>query len=403
MSIKKKKKTNSNEKELAARHFARFLERMEFLMIAFAGPSALEKIPKRLFEGLYMVRYPALKAKAATGSGVTKEKVVQFNKLMNHSLTDIYITLENGTEILLSWYLSEGTLLVNYFYSLEGEEFTGATELKAFFAPYFPETKGREVLEQSLINLVEDVTISLSDFNHTILKADVEETACFDLSSNHNDIFLHQFKLPKTNITVNDKKRTIYQVCWVDGSMNPIWAKTKPSLIGFKTGSLDIPLDVYIQQHALDRLKERLDIIPGIMHFITFLIFQEKTIPHHKMKDYSLVEFRLSDLKTGYLLVRLVDAKLLIQSFLFLTNNNTPEGEKLKDMVALEKEDKTYLQIDTLPAFNAYHFEKNERLSKLFTAAGCGSLLKLGHLKEFSVLETKDKDPESIIKYLDKV
>lgn len=403
MSTKKKKKTNSNEKELAAKHYARFLERMEFLMVAFAGQSSLEKIPKRLFEGLYMVRYPALKAKAATGSTVTKEKVVQFNKLMNHSLADVYITLENSNEILLSWYLSEGTLLVNYFYSVVGEEFTGATELKAFFAPYFPETKGREILEQSLINLMEDVTISLSDFNHTILKADIEETACIDLSSNRNDIFLHEFKLPKSSITVNDKKRTIYQVGWVTSDLSPIWAKTKPSLLGFKTGSLDIPLDVYIQQHALDRLKERLDIIPGIVHFITFLIFSEKNIPHHKMKDYSLVEFRLSDLKAGYLLVRLVDAKLLVQSFLFLTNNDTPEGEKLKSLVALEKEDKIYLQIDTLPAFNAYHFEKNERLSKLFTAAGCASLLKLGHVKEFSVLEMKDKDPESIIKYLDKV
>lgn len=403
MSTKKKKKTNSNEKELAAKHYARFLERMEFLMVAFAGQSSLEKIPKRLFEGLYMVRYPALKAKAANGSTVSKEKVIQFNKLMNHSLTDVYITLENGNEILLSWYLSEGTLLVNYFYSVAGEEFTGATELKFFFAPYFPETKGREILEQSLINLTEDVTISLSDFNHTILKADIEETACIDLSSNRNDIFLHEFKLPKSSITVNDKKRTIYQVGWITSDLSPIWAKTKPSLLGFKTGSLDIPLDVYIQQHALDRLKERLDIIPGIMHFITFLIFSEKNIAHHKMKDYSLVEFRLSDLKAGYLLVRLVDAKLLIQSFLFLTNNDTPEGEKLKDLVALEKEDKIYLQIDTLPAFNAYHFEKNERLSKLFTAAGCASLLKLGHVKEFSVLELKDKDPESIIKYLDKV
>jgi len=403
MSTKKKKKTNYNEKELAANHYARFVERMGSLMIAFGGPSALEEIPKRLFEGLYMIRYPALKAKAAVGSSVTKEKVGQFNKLMNHSLSDIYITLDNGNEILLGWYLSEGTLLVNYFYSLIGEEFTGAVKLKACFAPYFPETRGRQILEQSLINLMEDVTISLSDFNHTILKANIEKTACFDLSSNRNDIFLHEFKLLKSSLTINDKKRTIMQVGWIDSEFTPIWAKTKPSQLGFKTGSLDIPLDVYIQQHALDRLKQRLDIIPGIMHFITFLIFSEKTIPHHKMKDFCLVEFRLSDLKAGYLLVRLIDAKLLIQSFLFLTNNRTPEGEKLKELVALEKEDKIFLEIDNLPTFNAYHFDKNERLSKLFTDAGCGSLLKLGHVKEFSVLEMKDKDPESIIQYLDKV
>jgi hypothetical protein len=36
----------------------------------------------------------------------------------------------------------------------------------------------------------------------------------------------------------------------------------------------------------------------------------------------------------------------------------------------------------------------------LFIKAGCGSLLELGHLQEFTVNEVKDKDPDSILKYL---
>ena len=56
--------------------------------------------------------------------------------------------------------------------------------------------------------------------------------------------------------------------------------------------------------------------------------------------------------------------------------------------------------IDKLSSFNAYHFERNEKMSKLFQEAGCGSLLKLGHVQEFSLKEMKDKDPESITQYL---
>jgi hypothetical protein len=56
--------------------------------------------------------------------------------------------------------------------------------------------------------------------------------------------------------------------------------------------------------------------------------------------------------------------------------------------------------IDKLSTFNAYHFERSEKMSRLFEEAGCGSLLKLGHLQEFSLNEVKDKDPESIEQYL---
>lgn len=179
----------------------------------------------------------------------------------------------------------------------------------------------------------------------------------------------------------------------------------KPSLLGFVTAGLDIPLEMYVSTHAFQRLQERINITPGLMHQILLLTFLQPKIHHHRIGDKSLVDFYFSNpdgdrIKVGYLVVKLHRSKLVAHTFLFLTNNGTPEGEKLGRLLSIVKEDKKYLEIDALPAFNSYHIDKNEKLSKLFNDAGCGSLLKLGHLQEFTTNLVADKDPESILHYL---
>ena len=48
--------------------------------------------------------------------------------------------------------------------------------------------------------LVQDIIVFLRDLNKSIIKADYSETACFEISSNHNDIYLHEFKTTRTSM-----------------------------------------------------------------------------------------------------------------------------------------------------------------------------------------------------------
>ncbi len=137
------------------------------------------------------------------------------------------------------------------------------------------------------------------------------------------------------------------------------------------------------------------------MHQIMWDIFNSKEITHRWVAGESQVAYYLSDLKVGYFVVKLHGDKLVIHTFLFLTNNATPEGEKLNRLLNTDKKDKMYLDIDNLPSFNAYHIDQNEKLSELFKDAGCGSLLKLGHVKEFTEIDIKDKNSQSIEHYLE--
>lgn len=403
MSKRKQKSGSNNAAEAklqSIRHFKRFKERIEELSSLLAGPEYFKLLPPGAMDSMYANRYPVLKAKPAPGSNIGKAKVIQFNKLMNNLMEGQYLPLDNGNRVPLSWYLSEGLILINFVYILIEHYPVNAEKLKEGFSDFFPETESQTIVENIVDELITDTCILLSDLNKSIYKADVLNTACFDMSTTQNDILIHEFKPKPVSMLIEGNVHNMLRLGWVSPDMEWEWARIKPSLIGFTTGALEMPVDVYIQSHALNKLQERLDISPGIMHSIAFLIFLQDEIPHHYTSGKSLVEYRVSNQKVGYFVMTMHDAKLVIRTFLFLTNDGTPEGRKLEKLAEIEKADKEYLMIDKLSTFNAYHFEKNEKLSKLFQEAGCGSLLKLGHLQEFSQNEVKDKNSESIEQYL---
>jgi hypothetical protein len=403
MAKSKKKLGNGNAVEAklqAIRHQNRFKERIEELCNLLAGPEYFRLLPPGALESMYINRYPVLKAKPANGVEMNKPKVIQFNKLMNTLMEEQYLPLDNGNKVSLSRYLSEGMVLINFIYIFVTHYPINGEKLRQGFEDFFPESESQIIIENAVDELITDTCILLSDFNRSIYKADIMNIACFDMATKHNDIQIYEFKPQKFNIRIEGNVHTTIRLGWISPEFNWVWSMIKPSAIGFPTGPLEIPLQIYIQTHALNKLQERIDITPGIMHSIAFLIFHEEKIPHHYTNGKSLVEYRVSDEKVGYFVVTMNDAKLIIRTFLFLTNDGTPEGKRLLKVAEIERADKEHFMIDKLSTFNAYHFEQSDKMRKLFQEAGCSSLLKLGHLQEFSRNEVKDKDPESIAQYL---
>jgi len=114
-----------------------------------------------------------------------------------------------------------------------------------------------------------------------------------------------------------------------------------------------------------------------------------------------LVAFRLFNTKVGYLLAEYIDDAVLIHTFLFITNNGTPEGQKLTELTGLGKLDKKYLAIDKLSSFVKSDIGKNEKLKSIFEKAGCSSLLDIEETVE--KISTKHADSsitELLLRYL---
>ncbi|SDJ90865.1 hypothetical protein SAMN04487898_10524 [Pedobacter sp. ok626] len=378
----------------------RFIDRIKKLIILVGDEVLLEKFPAIYLEKLYECRYPVLKAKGAPGTDISKARVIQFNKLLLQFMEGAELTLPNGNKIPMAWYLSEGTTLSDSVSEFDISRDPKLEGIKKEFAFGLHESKFHHDLQDILEMLVSEACIFLSDYNDHIYRADISMTPYFAPFNPQNDIIIHTFKPKKETIETNKGARTAIRLGWPSEDFEWEYYNVKPSLLGFKTPGLDIPLELYISTHAFGRLQERINITPGIMHQILLLTFLQPEISHRWNGNESHVDFLVSGQKVGYLVVKLHGSKLMIHTFLFLTNNDTFEGEKLGRLLSIVKEDKKYLEIDTLPTFNAYHIDKNEKLSKLFKDAGCGSLLKLGHLQEFTANQVSDKDPESILHYL---
>jgi hypothetical protein len=149
----------------------------------------------------------------------------------------------------------------------------------------------------------------------------------------------------------------------------------------------ELPIEVYIQQHAVERLMER-TCCPFPHWIYDYLVdaLLKPTVIRMQENRY-LIEYRMVGIKIGYFLTTLVNGELLIRTFLFITHNGTPEGRKLEASTGLQKEDRKYLSIDNIRALANSDIEQNVTMHKLFLQAGLGSLLEL-----CKRVREKDKD-----------
>jgi hypothetical protein len=139
-------------------------------------------------------------------------------------------------------------------------------------------------------------------------------------------------------------------------------------------------LKVFVQQHVLNRIEQRLGkYFSYLSYFHILLAVLGKAIPAAGNNTY-LFPLVHGAAPLGYFKGDVIGDKLVIRTFLFLTNNGTPEGKKLHKLLGLEKADKKYLGFDKLSTFVMSDIKENETLKALFCEAGCRGLFKIDKL-----------------------
>ena len=137
-------------------------------------------------------------------------------------------------------------------------------------------------------------------------------------------------------------------------------------------------LGVYIQSHALNRLKERLDIINDLSLNYQLIAGTCRIKAFEFYRGYLLLPFvTYLNVKVGYLAANVIGDKLVFRTFLFITHNCTPEGDKLKKITGLEKNDIKYWQFDRLSTIASANVDASPALHNLLKELGIDDLLKL--------------------------
>lgn len=374
-----------------------FLQRIRLTCERMAGKGIFEQLPQEHLPGLFEQRLPPLKLEFAPGnfSAAQVKEIETFFRIKMSSLAFKALTGEN---LPLADYFRDGLLLVAYFKTLSRTPHNFEI-LPVLIGAY--QTKSEWFLKaaDAVMHFMNTLCIVYSDPLKRVLAIDYSKTTLLSAKIFTNKIRLTYVPVVASRIKLDGNFRDIFPLNWsgIQGDLEPV--QVIPAEIGYAPEH-DQPVKVFIQQHALTRLVERVSLAEGQLLYMLDVMFRNK--PTGLLYNNSqLVLLRAGSKKLGYLVTKLVDNKLVVITFLFLTNNGTPEGHKLAELTRLQIPDKQYLGIDTLEGVNSLRLAEDAALSALFTEAGCADLLDLTVFNNFAHQRSLGIDSETLLRYLE--
>ncbi|WP_243348589.1 hypothetical protein [Parabacteroides sp. FAFU027] len=397
---KKKKPVNSYkcQKEAIAQQRNIFLRKLHTILMGLGKGDTYKLLSESFKERLFMCRYNTLQIVADDSCHISPELLNTGRDIFMSIYHKDYIQFQNPEyEITIGDYFE---IFLSFIYMIENEDskkkFKETSILEHEFEDFISDKPGNGqngMQLQSVQILIECVSYLCYEANtfERLLWINEKPIVNNKTLKLHNTIIIHQ-TIPETRTFVIDqKKRTGYRLGWAKPFGTEVWPTITPGKLGLKCGLADLPIEVYIQTHAINRLTERIDTIPlGLIQMLLVTAFLNPKIIHYKGRI--LIEFAINRIKVGYLLCSIVEGALLIKTFLLVTNSDTPEADKLEELTGLNKADKSYLALDKLSSFYSEDFAGNESVCRLFKKIGCG---KLTELKTIAPILTDKTDIQS--------
>lgn len=399
--MSKKKNNNKiqeNPLKLQAKHKRDYLSRLNMVCDNLVGRGWFELIPAVDLDSIYEKRYPSLTVNRAPDATIDVNRWQIYRKTLSELLGAPAFDVTEQS-IPLKTMLSEGLTLIHFLSMMAEKRFPRSEELRAVFKPFLITTNGYySYIADQFAFLLFLMDVRSGNFQDGFLHADRTQTNIGKVPATPNTIIVHLYKPIISNVTIKGSKREVVAVNRFVPKGISLQVKFRPSAIGLQSAA-DDPLPVYIQRHALHRLDERLGLKANNVHSHLFFSLYEQPVNYVLGNSCTLIEFNMYEYKVGYLLTTMHDDKLVIRSFLFLTNDGTPEGRKLRALTGLTKIDKKYLDIDKLTTFTAYRIHEDAQLDAIFREAGCGSLLDARNLQAIAAEYTPDRKKTALHKF----
>ena len=408
--MKKARKKGDNygqQKVAAAQHRNEFITRLKYLVNSVSGDNTTDRlIPEPVYRQIYENRARSIRITVGKQNSFCQAKFEEIKRLLVYLFKEVKLNFtSSGPLISVDQYFTAGQSLKHFINNLSDDYFPGADVLKnklsILIAGDEPKTEEDIINDLSAkISLILDLVIlCYCDFRKLIIWT---EKKIIKESSSDTEILqleINSYSPACLSFEKDGKKRLTYEVCWGHSSYGLIKLELPPELLGLPE-DYNAPLPVYIQNHALSRLFERLDSVEE--YFLLKYVFDSVSQCQFLKGDGSslLIEFRLLDKKAGYLVAEVIKGKVLIETFLFITNTGTPEGEKLARITKLKKLDKKYLAIDKLSTFHYSDISVNKEVKQIFIDSGCGEVFEVDRNMIKKTENPKKPLAEKILSYM---
>ncbi|MBI3725359.1 hypothetical protein HY251_15610 [bacterium] len=190
-----------------------------------------------------------------------------------------------------------------------------------------------------------------------------------------NTAFRLRSSLPETRkIDVDGHSRLAYRLGATVSVKALEWAEIDTQALGISGPPRKLP--VYVQSHALERLRERIEgrTLEGHRHMWLFMSFKEPKVTRREKDGEFLLEFRWSTTRLGHVLVTIVNDVALVRTFLFLTMSGTPEATRLRQKLKLARKDIDRFELASLNTFLVSDLRDDPELVRMFDDCGIGHL-----------------------------
>lgn len=354
-----------------------FYGRIRTICEKMVGGGYFDLFPESSLRLMFAHRYPPIKVVLNGKRVMTDEEAVNYRRSLVTLLANQYVETLIDERISYIRFLTDALVLIHHVQYGIADRFRSASALMRVFAPYFVDGDWYGRWKTEALRLMGVADIQLYDFYRGTVRSRADGMALVS-PGQRNVILVYRLPHQTSLLDINGKKRVIAKLGIPSQKEIKVfdWPMLRPSELGFEGMDDSVAMPLYAQQHALNRFKERTSFPSGYMQAILTDLFTKGMPRFLYYEGRSLLECYIGKHKVGYFVITPHDGKWVVRTFLFLTNDGTPEGRKLADLTDWQRMDKNYLMVDKMDAFLAYDISGDAGLRRLFVKAGCGSLLR---------------------------
>lgn len=402
MAKHKKKLSQVQQMKLITAHNRKeFFRKFERIVTLISGSSnTIKLIPPAILENYYIYRFHAVKVEAAFGYSIDPFVLEDVKQGISvHLRKESTPVNEKGDTITLEELMTIGLTLLLQTRMFEQTLEKTAAPFIVLLKDLLKKQEAPESGFHTAFGIIRMMGLFVSNISTSLYSVEIKNEQVepkFYVS-----VKISKHVQEKVYITIAGISRATVRVGWGFNQEGVIWCLCSSALFGLPENDGSDKLPVFIQTHALQRLEERLDCVHD--NLATYYIYEAVTdgIIIKRPDNNFLIEYKFNKKKAGYLLAGIYGDKVVIRTFLFLTNNGTPEGKKLQELAGIQKQDKQYLLLDKLSTFMNPDLRKNETLRRLFFDAGCGDLFELTKGQTFGgVVDYTNINVKSMLDYL---
>lgn len=401
---KKKHNHSDQQKQLNAQHRNEFLKKLSYSCKAVIGEDLFKLLPSEELNKIFYYRARPIIAAPEEGQTIPPKIIRSIYELINYYIKSENITIDyTQKEISIADLYTTGMTFMAYCTKLKDHDYRDAEKVKSLVLNSSLEVK--KLFDQIYYKLQDEVFLFLINLLNAYWSRFYSFS--FDVAHSRDNtgiqfvVKVKQYPPEKKKISIDGNVRPAFRIGWTFTSDQFEWLYMLPNELGITSLPEDQQIPVYIQSHAIQRIFERIDCIHS--NIIILSIYNSlKECVTTKEKGKFIFEFKILDIKVGYLSAILTEGKLVIRTFLFLTFNGTPEGKRLEDFIGLKALDTKYLKMDKLSSFMTGKLKENEELRSIFERADCLHLVELyDKLDRFSAVHPDHSPIEMLSRYLE--